>query len=93
MQHTSATNLKNHLGQYLETAIKETVIVEKSGRPISVLMSYEEFQRLSELEDQLWAMRALKAEKDGYLGVEESVELLRKLEKRISNDHKKTGHF
>jgi antitoxin Phd len=93
MQRISATNLKNHLGQYLEAAIKEPVIVEKSGRPTSVVISYEEFQRLLEIEDRLWVIRALKAEKSGYLGVEESVALLRKLEQRIRNDHKKTGHF
>jgi antitoxin Phd len=93
MQHISATNLKNHLGQYLEAAIKEPVIVEKSGRPVSVVISYEEFQRLLEIEDQLWGASALKAEKSGYLGVEKSFALLKELEQRIIHDHKKARHF
>ena len=30
--HVSATHLKNNLGQYLEAAVREPVIVDKSGR-------------------------------------------------------------
>lgn len=85
--HISATDLKNRLGQYLEAAIKEPVIVEKSGRPMSVVISYAEFQRLSEIEEQLWGLRALEAEKDGYLGVEKSSTILQQIKKRITDEN------
>ena len=87
--HTSSTNLKNKLGQYLEAAIKEPVIIEKSGRPISVVISYDEYQRFLALEDKLWIMEALKAEKEGYLGTKKSEESIKNLENRIVDDAKK----
>jgi antitoxin Phd len=86
--HVSATDLKNKLGQYLEASIKEPVIVEKSGRPTSVVISYEEYQKLMELEDELWGLRAKAAEKRGFLGVKETTKLLKQLEKKIANADK-----
>ena len=83
--HVSATDLKNKLGQYLETAMAEPIIVEKNGRPSSVILSYKEFKRLMELEDKWWGSQALKAEEAGYLGEKESLALLKKLERRIKN--------
>jgi antitoxin Phd len=59
--HVSATELKNKLGQYIEAAITEPVIVEKSSRPVSVVISYQEFQRFLGLEDELWGLRAREA--------------------------------
>ena len=84
--HVSATDLKNKLGQYLEAALFEPVIVEKSGRPSSVVISFKEFQRLLELEDKLWALEAAAAEKEGFIGVEESAKFLKQLEKRIKDE-------
>ena len=40
MLRVNATNFKNHLGRYLEYAIREPVIVEKSGRASAVLVSF-----------------------------------------------------
>jgi prevent-host-death family protein len=37
----NASNFKNHLGKYLEAAKKKPVIVEKSGCPSAVLISYD----------------------------------------------------
>ncbi len=81
----SATDIKNKLGQYLEAAMAEPIIVQKNGRPSSVVLSYKEYMRLLELEDKWWGSRALEAEKGGYLGEKESLELLKKLERRIKN--------
>lgn len=80
MVNISATEFKNKLGQYLETSIREPIVVEKSGRPASVLISYAEFQRFIELEDEAWGVRALEAAKEGYLGVDESARLIEKLQ-------------
>lgn len=88
--HISATDLKNKLGEYLEASIREPVIVEKSGRPSAVVISYQEFKRLLELEDKIWAMRALEAEKHGYLGPEATKKFLQDLEKRINDADKET---
>lgn len=87
--HISATYLKNKLGECLETSIREPVIIEKSGRPTSVVLSYQEYQRLTELEDELWGLRAMAAEKSGYLGVEESAEFLHQLAQRLAKTDEK----
>jgi antitoxin Phd len=79
---TTATDLKNHLGRYLETAIEEPVIVEKSGRPSAVLVSFSKFEKLSQYEDFYWGEMAKRAETSGYLGVEETANWLQKGAKR-----------
>ena len=37
----SATEIKNRFGQYLARAAVEPVAVEKNGRPVAVLLSFE----------------------------------------------------
>ncbi len=92
----NATSLKNNLGRYLQSSIKEPVIVEKSGHPSAVLISYDEFEKLSQYEDFYWSMLASKAEKEGYLGVEETAKRLNKYAKRagvhLEDEDEKAGH-
>jgi antitoxin Phd len=76
----AATELKNRLGQYMDIAETEPVIIEKSGRKKSVLMSYAMYERLVALEDAKWAERAKQAEMGGYVGQK----AVRKLLKRAS---------
>ena len=64
----TATEVKNHFGEYLEGAISEPVIIEKTGRPVVVMISVKEYERLVALEDAYWAQKAFKAEKTGYIG-------------------------
>jgi antitoxin Phd len=64
----TATELKNRLGQYLDAAETEPVIIEKSGRKKSVLISHAMYERLVALEDAKWGERARKAELRGYVG-------------------------
>ena len=76
--HTvTATQLKNHLGEYLEAAIAAPVFVQKSGRGVAVLVSHEHYAYLQALEDELWALRAILAEQSGYLGVDETARRLK----------------
>jgi hypothetical protein len=42
------------------------------------MLSYEEFQRLSELEDAAWLRRAEQAAAGGYLSAEESDAFMQK---------------
>lgn len=42
----TATEAKNRFGYFCAQAKAEAVIVEKDGRPDSVIMSFEEFQAL-----------------------------------------------
>jgi len=70
-----ATELKTRLGQYLEAAIKEPVVIEKSGRNTAVIISIDEYNRFLALEDYYWGMRAIEAEKEA--SVENGLEFLR----------------
>ena len=65
--HVTATELKNRLGRYLDTAQIEPVIVEKSGRVSNVVLSKRRYDQLCRLEDLLWDVKAREAEKEGFL--------------------------
>jgi prevent-host-death family protein len=73
MSIVKATELKNNLGKYLEASIKEPIVVEKNGRKVAVIISHDLFENLREIDDAYWAMRALEAEKEGYLGIDRSL--------------------
>ena len=77
--NVSATEFKNRLGQYLDTAERDPVFVEKSGRVKSVLISYDHYERLLAYEDSYWASKAKEAEGDGYLGSHTTEFLLKKM--------------
>ena len=47
MKNFSAKDAKNHFGQMIDTARLEPVVIEKHGRPMVVVCSVEEFERLS----------------------------------------------
>lgn len=67
MRNTAATTVKNNFGQILEITRTEPVTVEKQGRPVAVILSFEEYQRLAELEDRVWGERAAKAIENGFM--------------------------
>ena len=77
MKMASATDIKNHFGQYLERSVLEPVIIGKTGRPVAVILSIRDYERLSTLEDQYWAQRAAQSEKRGYLGTKATMQFLR----------------
>ena len=79
MTTTTATELKNHLGAYLDAALTAPVFVQKSGRSVAVLVSQQHYAYMQALEDELWAMRAQLAEQSGYLGAETTQQLLQDL--------------
>ena len=80
MKTVNATDVKNHFGEYLDATMSEPLAVTRNGRNVAVLMSWSQYERLNEIEDTWWAMRAMAAEKKGgYLGPEKSMEALMSL--------------
>jgi len=73
----SATEIKNRLGQYLARTAVEPVAVEKNGRPVAVLLSFEEYELLQRSDDFFWGQAARAAEAEGFLSVEDSLKYLR----------------
>ena len=47
MRNFSAKDAKNHFGLMMDAARLEPVVIEKHGRPMVVVCSVEEFERLS----------------------------------------------
>ena len=78
--HISATELNKRPGTYLDKALRAPVIVEKSGRPSIVLISYDRF---IELENFFWGEAAKEVEKDPkFLSVDESQNFLEDILKK-----------
>lgn len=69
----SATELNKHPGKYINHAIKEPVVVNRSGHPVVVLVSYE---RYIQLEDAYWGELAKASDKDRSLGKEATMTFL-----------------
>jgi PHD/YefM family antitoxin component YafN of YafNO toxin-antitoxin module len=68
-------------------AAREPIIVEVHKRPTTVILSYEEYERLTQLEDDYWAARAQKAEESGYLGEQATEVFLKEGVKRAKVGH------
>jgi prevent-host-death family protein len=47
MTTVTAAELAKHFGAYQDAAVREPVIITKNGRPRTVLLAYEDFQRLA----------------------------------------------
>lgn len=51
MKSMSAKEAKNGFGLLLDTARAEPVVIAKHGRPVVVVLSVEEYERLSSKKD------------------------------------------
>ncbi len=77
MQTISAINARSDFERLLDAARHEPVTIERNGRPVAVLLSVEEYERLGALEDASWAARAAAAEDAGdWLSGEDSEKVL-----------------
>ena len=72
----TATEVKNKFGKFSDIARNEPVIVEKTGCKTIVLIAFEEYERLTQIEDAYWAEMAARAEKEGYVGSEKSTDFI-----------------
>jgi prevent-host-death family protein len=50
MKSMSAKDAKDSFGRLIDTARAEPVVIEKHGRPVVVVLSIEEFERLKAVE-------------------------------------------
>jgi prevent-host-death family protein len=76
MKSMSAKDAKNGFGQLLDTAQREPVTIEKKGRPVAVVISLDEYEKLEAARDAYWAAQAKKAASGGRLSKKESEKLL-----------------
>ena len=52
MERWDATQAKRHFSQLLSDSAEGPQIVEKHGRPVSVVVSFDDFQRFRELRER-----------------------------------------
>ncbi len=76
MKSARSTDIKNRFGQYLDTSMVEPVLIEKNGRPVAVMLSIADYERLTAIEDEYWGEKAKTAEKEGFIGKDKSLELI-----------------
>ena len=76
MNHTSISDFRSRIGDYLGNLGSAPVVLERHGKPAAVVLSYAEYQRLQDLEDAWWGERAQAALKSGLVGHEEAMQRL-----------------
>ena len=78
MEKVTATEVKNRLGTYLDHAVIEPIVVENSGRPFVVMLSYDKYKRLAAFEDAYWGQKAKEAEKSGWASDKDVATLIKR---------------
>jgi len=70
--HVTASELNKHSGRVMNKALQQPVIIDKSGQPTVVMMSYDLFQFIKDdIEDRLWGYAAQEADKTSdFIGIE-----------------------
>jgi len=81
MKTLGASEAKNRFGEMLDLARREPVQIAKKGRSVAVVLSIEEFERFSDLENQLLALKAENAHQEGFIGTVESGSCSKPVEK------------
>jgi len=73
----TATLAKTEFASLIDNARREPITVTRNQRAVAVVLSPEEYERLSAFEDSYWVKRALQAEAEGgFLSAEESLKFL-----------------
>jgi prevent-host-death family protein len=72
----NAKEAKTHFGLLLDMAQRQPVTIKKNGRPVAIVLSLQDFSHYEKLEDELLALKAMKAEKEGWLDTNESADFL-----------------
>ena len=80
MKVIAAREAKSNFGELLDIAQREPVTVTKKGRPVAVVVSAEEYDRMERIEDAIWAARADEAVRNGgFLSPEESEKVIEEM--------------
>ncbi len=69
----TATDLNKQPGKYINEALRQPVVFERSGRPVVVMVSYE---RYIQLEDSYWGESAVIADQEKSLSKKATMDFL-----------------
>ena len=79
MKTLEASEAKNRFDELIDLTGTEPIQIAKEGRKVAVVISIEEFERRSQLEEELLAIKAEQAPQEGFIGISESEALLEEL--------------
>lgn len=79
MRTESATDVKNKFGLVMDAALREPVLIQKSGRNSVVMIAYDDYQALLMAADKAWGEKATQAKTKGMEGKVRSSKLLQRL--------------
>jgi prevent-host-death family protein len=67
MRKIKSTEAKTNFGEVITSSQREPVIIQKNGKDVSVVISFEEFKNYQEtvLTDRYWGEQALQAKMVG----------------------------
>jgi prevent-host-death family protein len=80
MIHFDASKAKQNFGELIDQARLSPVAIDKYGREFVIVLSKEEYERLSAIEDIYWGEMAMSSGKEGVLSDEESNKFLNELQ-------------
>ena len=65
MMNVSSNEFKKQMGSYLSSMQDGPIQIERSGKPVAIVLSPSEYAYLQELEEQYWVARADAATSSG----------------------------
>ncbi|WP_053959859.1 type II toxin-antitoxin system Phd/YefM family antitoxin [Sulfobacillus thermosulfidooxidans] len=65
-------DLQSHWEDLLQRIHKKPVVIEEESTPLAVLVSYQEWQRIQHMQDELWKAQTAEAACEGPLCEEDT---------------------
>lgn len=75
----SSTHAKNQFGAVMDAALREPVIIQRSGRNAVVMLAYQDYEEMVAMIDEGWGTRATAAKRKGFISKQKSNALMEKL--------------
>ena len=79
----AASKAKNLFGSVIERAASQPIVVVKNDRPSAFVISPKAYLSLVRDREELLTLRAIEAEKSGYLSAEETDEFFEAARQRL----------
>lgn len=73
----TAKEAKNNFGRLIDEARQRPVAIKKHGRRVAMVLSIEAYDEFEAARDSFWSAAATRAEKKGFVGVAQSVRILK----------------
>ncbi len=72
----TAKEAKNNFGRLLDQAQRFPVAINKNGRKVAFMVSYQDYSHFEDVVDAYWGKMAVLAEKEESIGVAKSKKLI-----------------